>query len=287
MFIVTAVRRQEATVSVMQKDLTNPDASVRTAAIRRFHALWRNRFHVWLKMEDGAQMNFKVPPPGIDFTLPSPPIGQSQSAVVDPPWMPHVKTKVEELSLKEEEQATSQTIMTMTRTRRKQKQEMVRRAVREAEERQSALRQKFPLRATAIIHQAAYEPALFHHQLTSQQITSDASGEGKFQNDFRHSKLSCIYQGEMHTSSSRQQMPVAQPLFPSSILSVVPTIIEMLDDVQVDSNGISGHFLCSCSISRCDLLKRSNAFKAHIPCSAVYIVSFGFLKKNNSNDFSV
>lgn len=49
-----------------------------------------------------------------------------------------------------------------------------------------------------------------------------------------------VSEGEMHTSSSRQQMPVAQPLFPSSILSVVPTIIEMLDDVQVDTNGISG-----------------------------------------------
>ncbi|VDN45036.1 unnamed protein product [Gongylonema pulchrum] len=38
--------------------------------------------------------------------MPSPPVGQSQVTVVDPPWMPHVKTKVEELSLKEEEQAT-------------------------------------------------------------------------------------------------------------------------------------------------------------------------------------
>ncbi|VDM36879.1 unnamed protein product [Toxocara canis] len=223
LFIVTAVRCPEATVAVMRKELSSADASIRTAGIRRFHALWRNRFHVWLKMEDGAQLNFKVPPPGIDFTLPSPPIGQSQCAVVDPPWMPHVKNKVEELSLKEEEQATSQTIMTMTRTRRKQKQEMVKRAVREAEERQCALRQKFPLRATAIVQQAAYEPALFHHQLTAQQIANDGSGE----------------EGEMHTSSSRQQMPVAQPLFPSSILSVVPTVIEMLDDVQVDANGIS------------------------------------------------
>ena len=48
----------------------------------------------------------QVPPPGIDFTLPSPPIGQPQLPVVDPPWMPHLKTKVEELSLKEEEHAT-------------------------------------------------------------------------------------------------------------------------------------------------------------------------------------
>jgi hypothetical protein len=32
---------------------------------------------------------------------------------------------------------------------------------------------------------------------------------------------------------TRQQMPVAQPLFPSSILSIVPQLIEMFDDVQV------------------------------------------------------
>lgn len=67
--------------------------------------------------------------------------------------MPLVKTKVEELSLKEEEQSTSQTIMTMTRTRRKQKQEMVRKAIRKAEERQCELREQFPLRATAVVQQ--------------------------------------------------------------------------------------------------------------------------------------
>lgn len=87
-------------VQTIKRDLTSTNPSVRSSAVRRFYALWRNRFHVWLKMEDGAQMVFKVPPPGIDFTLPSPPIGQSQQPVVDPPWMPHVKTKVEELSLK-------------------------------------------------------------------------------------------------------------------------------------------------------------------------------------------
>ena len=95
----------------------------------------------------------QVPPPSIDFTLPSPSIGQSQVPVVDPPWLPPVKTKVEELSLKEEEQSTSQTIMTMTRTRRKQKQEMVRKAKSKAEERQRELREQYPLRATAVVQQ--------------------------------------------------------------------------------------------------------------------------------------
>jgi len=67
--------------------------------------------------------------------------------------MPPLKTKIEELSLKEEEQSTTQTIMAMTRTRRKQKQEMVRKALRRAEERQRELREQFPLRATAIVQQ--------------------------------------------------------------------------------------------------------------------------------------
>lgn len=164
MFIVASVKKSEESLLIIKTALDSQDPQVRTSGIQRFYTLWRNRFHAWLKMEDGAQASFKVPPPGIDFTLPSPAIGQSQLPVVDPPWMPHLKTKIEELSLKEEEHATSQTIMTMTRTRRKQKQEMVKRAVREAEERQSEQRQLFRLRSSAIVSLAAYEPALFHHQ---------------------------------------------------------------------------------------------------------------------------
>ncbi|CAI4225052.1 unnamed protein product [Auanema sp. JU1783] len=215
MFILACVRRPEDSLKIVKDALKSVNASERTAAIQRFYALWRNRYHVWLKMEDGAQSSFKVPPPGIDFTLPSPPIGQSQLPVVDPPWMPHSKTKIEELSLKEEEHATSQTIMTMTRTRRKQKQEMVKRAVREAEERQCEQRQQFRLRGSAIVSVAAYEPALFHHQNEPQE-ESEAAHHG-----------------------NRHVLPVAQPLFPSSLLSAVPLIIEMLDDPQVDKCGLS------------------------------------------------
>ncbi|CAJ0941559.1 unnamed protein product, partial [Mesorhabditis belari] len=216
MFIVASVKRSDDAVTVIRAAIDSTDPTERAGAVQRFYALWRNRFHVWLKMEDGAQTVFKVPPPGIDFTLPSPPIGQSQLAVVDPPWMPHLKTKVEELSLKEEEHQTSQTIMTMTRTRRKQKQEMVKRAVREAEERQCEQRQAFQLRGSAIVQQGAYEPALFHHQ----QETNEENEAG-------------------HGHPPRHVLPVAQPLFPSALLSVVPQIIELLDDPQVDKTGVS------------------------------------------------
>lgn len=43
-------------------------------------------------------------------------------------------------------------------------------------------------------------------------------------------------------TKQQQIMPVSQPLFPSAILSVVPNIIELFDDVQIDCNGNSGIF---------------------------------------------
>ena len=43
----------------------------------------------------------QVPPPSIDFVLPSPTIGLPLQSVVDPPWMPRFKAKVTVLSQEE------------------------------------------------------------------------------------------------------------------------------------------------------------------------------------------
>lgn len=53
-------------------------------------------------MEEGAHVLFKVPPPGIEFTLPSPKIGIESLEVVDSPWELLVKTKVEEVTINQE-----------------------------------------------------------------------------------------------------------------------------------------------------------------------------------------
>lgn len=53
-------------------------------------------------MEEGAHMSFKVPPPGIEFTLPSPKIGIESLPVVDPPWCPRHQTKDMEVQLNQE-----------------------------------------------------------------------------------------------------------------------------------------------------------------------------------------
>lgn len=64
--------------------------------------MWKLRYQVWPRMEEGASMTFKVPPPGIEFTLPSPKIGIESLAVVDPPWSPQVKDKDMEMTLNQE-----------------------------------------------------------------------------------------------------------------------------------------------------------------------------------------
>lgn len=64
--------------------------------------MWKLRYQVWPRMEEGASMTFKVPPPGIEFTLPSPKIGIESLAVVDPPWCPQAKDKDVEMTLNQE-----------------------------------------------------------------------------------------------------------------------------------------------------------------------------------------
>jgi hypothetical protein len=84
------------------------------------------------------------------------------------------------------------------------------------------------------IFQAAYEPALFQHQLVQADTANSSGTIGGDESTFTDAAVSL---------PSRQiAIPVAQPLFPSSILSVVPTIVELLDDPQVDNGGVSGNF---------------------------------------------
>ena len=57
------------------------------------------RFYEW------SMLDVQLPPPSIDFTLPSPTIGlpKASLSVVDPPWLPHLKTKIEEVTINQEE----------------------------------------------------------------------------------------------------------------------------------------------------------------------------------------
>ena len=140
--------------------------------------------------------------------------------------MPHTSATIEDLQMADADDSESTTvssIMAMTKTRRKQKQELIRRALDEAQHRQSSMRDAFTLRMSPATLHAAYEPALF--------MTQTAAVD----NDDDDDLLAHV--------PARTQMAVAQPLFPSCLLAVTPQLVDLLDDTQVDADGVSGKIL--------------------------------------------
>lgn len=98
--VVASVRTPQATSSLLTRDLHDPNPQVRVNAILKIQVLWKFRYQIWQRLEENGQINMKVTPSQIEFTLPSPKIGIENLPVVDPPWMPKLKTKVENLDIR-------------------------------------------------------------------------------------------------------------------------------------------------------------------------------------------
>lgn len=118
MFLLCAVKVPDAVTEMMMAELHHQEACQRINSILKFYTLWRFRYQVWPRMEEGAQQIFKVggqissspprpseevcpkaepvfffapfqiPPPSINFTLPSPILGMPCVPIFDPPWVP-------------------------------------------------------------------------------------------------------------------------------------------------------------------------------------------------------
>lgn len=104
-------------MELISGEMGNQLPHIRINAIQKVRVLWKNRYgkiylliqriiniesryQVWSRLEENGQINMKVTPSQIEFTLPSPKIGIENLPVVDPPWMPKLKTKVENLDIR-------------------------------------------------------------------------------------------------------------------------------------------------------------------------------------------
>lgn len=116
MFLLCAVKVPDTVTEMMMAELHHQEACQRINSTLKFYTLWRFRYEVWPRMEEGAQQIFKVqfrrhsgrkadfrsrlallmricrlfqiPPPSINFTLPSPILGMPCVPIFDPPWVP-------------------------------------------------------------------------------------------------------------------------------------------------------------------------------------------------------
>ncbi|XP_031332358.1 protein unc-80 homolog isoform X3 [Photinus pyralis] len=217
LFILCSVKVPQQVSDLMHQSLSNTDPSVRINSVLRFQVLWKLRYQVWPRMEENAHILFKVPPPGIEFTLPSPKIGIECLEVVDSPWKLHVKTKVEEVALNQERHRS---LVTATKTRKKQQAEMVKMFLQSEDDKKRAERENFLITTIPITIQAGHEPSLYH---TAGEEHEEVAGDDD------------PIEGQSRNAGHHQHS--AHSLFPSCLCSAVTEIIGLLDDAAVAPDG--------------------------------------------------
>lgn len=60
MFLLCAVKVPEAVSDMLMSEFHHAETVQRLNAVLKFHTLWRFRYQVWPRMEEGAQQIFKV-----------------------------------------------------------------------------------------------------------------------------------------------------------------------------------------------------------------------------------
>ncbi|EDW38859.1 GL13705 [Drosophila persimilis] len=220
-FLMGSVKAQNFAFDIMQRALKHRDPDIRIGAIQRYLVLWKCRFHVWPRMEDNAHdVTFKVPPGGIEFTLPSPKIGIESLPVVDPPWMPVQQTKDMDVTLNQDRHVSEKaavtlgyrSLVTATKSRKMQQTEAIRNALRQQRDKQRAERHSFLITMIPISQQASHEPGM--EKLEDHEDQEELDG----------TRMS----SHLHHSHS---------LFPSVLCSSVMQIVGCLDDAAIGSDG--------------------------------------------------
>ncbi|GFR73733.1 Unc-80-like protein [Elysia marginata] len=253
-FLLSSAKSSDKARNMIIKEMQHEETTQRINAVLRFGALWKFRYQVWPRMEDGANMYFKLPPPSIDFTLPSPCIGLPSLTVIDPPWMPHFKTNIEEVTVNQEE---TKSLVTATTTRRKQQQEMIRKALLAEEERKREGRENFPMTTVPVTSLAAYEPLLHHGESEHEEVaqeemtlaarrvslapTNRANNQSRSMS-WRNGSLHwgrLAGEGDEDRLEHGQHLQTAQSVFPSCICAAVLPVLHLLDDHDVNADGVS------------------------------------------------
>ena len=231
--VVCALKASETVVGRLLADLKSDCVDTRLAALKKFQQLWNVRYQVWQRLEEGAQQHLKLPPAAIEFTLPSPRIALECKPVVDPPYMPVVKTKLDDVAINQEP-TIQKTFVAATKTRRKQQIEMVARALQDQEDKLREERENYTFHSVPVTLQASYEPALFH------QVIDD------------HAPIPDDDDDDVDIRVPVHHLQVAQCFFPSSLAQAAMTIVAMLEDTEIESDiGNSVYELAQKTVWKC------------------------------------
>ncbi|CAF1372114.1 unnamed protein product [Adineta ricciae] len=212
--ILTGARASHLVDTLVNTEMTNASAAVRYNSILRFELLWRFRYQFWIRLEEGAHCLMKILPPSIEFVLPSAALGIANLQTVDPPWMPHVKTLVQQVALNQEE---VRAVVTTSKTRKKHQQEFIHLALMREENSKRVARENFIMSFVSMLQAASFEPLL--HQ------SREEDEEGHADDD--------------RVNETSVQLRQAQGTLPSVFGRAIFHLVDMLEDENVIEHGAS------------------------------------------------
>ncbi|XP_063072865.1 protein unc-80 homolog [Engraulis encrasicolus] len=256
MFLLCAVKVPDAVSDMMFAEFQHQEPAQRISSVLKFYTLWRFRYHVWPRMEEGAQQIFKIPPPSINFTLPSPILGMPCVPMFDPPWIPQNTGSVQDPI--NEDQSKSFSARAVSRSH--QRAEHILKNLQQEEERRRLGREASIITAIPISHEACYEPTCSPPpeqeededvvNLASRRLSvspSCASSNSHRNYSFRRGSLWSVRsavstEDEDNTTEHTPTHHVVQPpqaVFPACICAAVLPIVHLMEDGEVQEDGVA------------------------------------------------
>ncbi|XP_056884493.1 protein unc-80 homolog isoform X21 [Takifugu flavidus] len=257
MFLLCAVKVPDAVTEMMMAELHHQEACQRINSILKFYTLWRFRYEVWPRMEEGAQQIFKIPPPSINFTLPSPILGMPCVPIFDPPWVPLNTGSVQDPI--NEDQSKSFSARAVSRSH--QRAEHILKNLQQEEEKRRLGREASIITAIPVVQEACYEPTCSPPpeqeeeaeevvNLTSRRLSvspSCASSNSHRNYSFRRGSVWSVRslasaEDEENTTEHTPTHHMLQPpqsVFPACICAAVLPIVHLMEDGEVREDGVA------------------------------------------------
>ncbi|XP_063286017.1 protein unc-80 homolog isoform X12 [Pelobates fuscus] len=257
MFLLCAVKVPDAVSDMLTSEFQHPETVQRLNAILKFHTLWRFRYQVWPRMEEGAQQIYKIPPPSINFTLPSPILGMPSVPMFDPPWVPQSSGSVQDPI--NEDQSKSFSARAVSRSH--QRAEHILKNLQQEEEKKRLGREASLITAIPVTQEACYEPTCSPNSeqeeeveeatnLNSRRLSvspSCTSSTSHRNYSFRRGSVWSIRSAVSaedeehateHTANHHVSQP-PQPVFPACICAAVLPIVHLMEDGDVREDGVA------------------------------------------------
>uniref|UniRef100_A0A671LGV2 Protein unc-80 homolog n=1 Tax=Sinocyclocheilus anshuiensis TaxID=1608454 RepID=A0A671LGV2_9TELE len=256
LFLLCAVKVPDGVTEMMMAEFQHQEACQRINSILKFYTVWRFRYQVWPRMEEGAQQIFKIPPPSINFTLPSPILGMPCVPIFDPPWVPvNAGTVPDAIS---EDQSKSFSARAVSRSH--QRAEHILKNMQQEEEKRRLGREASVITAIPIAQEACYEPTCSPPpeqeeeedvvNLTSRRLSvspSCASSNSHRNYSFRRGSVWSVRsvvsaeddENTTELTPTHHMLQPPQSVFPPCICAAVLPIVHLMEDGEVREDGVA------------------------------------------------